>query len=229
MRQFLQAYFEVFDSPNRQPLIQAYHESAVMSLTMAYPYGQRDREKSSNNWLNWYASDSRNLLRIPDPDPRQKLLKQGQVQVVSFLQEMPLTKHDVHSFTVDLVVFTPQMLTLTVTGMFKELKTGHKVPPTRAFFRTLVIVPAGTGFCIINETLHVTNATEEQAKHIFKAVPPVSSTPVASPNVSAVVSPNISVASPNTSSWSIADDSIKQKMITSLSDQSGMNLEWSTK
>lgn len=119
------------------------------------------------------------------------------------------------------------MITLTVTGMFKELKTGHKVPPTRAFFRTLVIVPAGSGFCIVNETLHVTNATEEQAKTMFKQVLPVSSTPVASPNVT-VTSPNISVASPNVS-LTFVEDSIKQKMITSLSDQSGMNLEWSTK
>lgn len=47
--------------------------------------------------------------------------------------------------------------------MFKELKSGHKIPPLRYFFRTLVIVPAGTGFCIVNEELHVSNATPEQA------------------------------------------------------------------
>lgn len=59
------------------------------------------------------------------------------------------------------------MLSLTVTGMFKELKSGHKIPPLRHFFRTMVIVPAGGGFCIINDELHVTNATQEQAKVHF--------------------------------------------------------------
>lgn len=56
------------------------------------------------------------------------------------------------------------MLTLTVSGMFKELKSGHKIPPLRYFFKTLIIVPAGSGFCICNEEVHITNATPQQAK-----------------------------------------------------------------
>lgn len=93
-------------------MLQAYHEVAVMSITMAYPYGQRDKDKSGN-WLNWYSTDNRNLHRVQDSERRQKLLKQGQVAVVSFLQDMPFTKHDVHSFTVDLVVFTVRHYTIT--------------------------------------------------------------------------------------------------------------------
>lgn len=56
------------------------------------------------------------------------------------------------------------MLVLTVTGMFKELRSGHKVPPIRYFFRTLIIIPAGTGFCILNEQVHISNATDSMAK-----------------------------------------------------------------
>lgn len=56
------------------------------------------------------------------------------------------------------------MLLLTVTGMFRELRSGHKTAPIRYFLRTLVIIPAGSGFCIANEQLHITNATEQQAK-----------------------------------------------------------------
>lgn len=57
------------------------------------------------------------------------------------------------------------MISLTITGMFKELKgNGNRTMPIRSFFRTLIIVPAGSGFCIINDALHVTNATDEQAK-----------------------------------------------------------------
>lgn len=53
---------------------------------------------------------------------------------------------------------------LSVTGIFKELESGRKSAPMRSFSRVLVIVPAGSGFCIINEQLHVTNATESQTK-----------------------------------------------------------------
>lgn len=181
VRQFLEQYFLIFDSDNRQPLLQAYHEQASFSMTSCYSYGQQQK---GSNWLNWYSTDCRNVLKVRDPDRRMKTLKQSQLSVVSFLSDMPLTKHDIHSFTVDLTLCTvnfkilnfvlyfilhyvslqPQMLVLSVSGMFKELKTSHKTPPIRHFFRTLVIVPAGSGYCIANEEVHITNATDEQIK-----------------------------------------------------------------
>lgn len=36
VRQFLQQYFAVFDSDNRQPLLDAYHENAMFSLSCTY-------------------------------------------------------------------------------------------------------------------------------------------------------------------------------------------------
>lgn len=102
MRQFLEQYFLVYDTESRQPLVNAYHPCALFSMTMAHAHGQYKK----NNWLDWYATDSRNLLRVSDLDRRQNLLQQGQVSIVSFLQELPTTKHDVHGFTVDLTLFT---------------------------------------------------------------------------------------------------------------------------
>lgn len=106
VRQFLEQYFAIFDSDNRQPLVQAYHEKALFSLTMAYLYGQ----KQNSAWLDWYATDSRNLQRIHNTERRRTLLKQGQVAVVAFLSDMPKTKHDLQSFTVDLSLFTVSIL-----------------------------------------------------------------------------------------------------------------------
>lgn len=60
--------------------------------------------------------------------------------------------------------FQSMMMSFNVSGSFKELKGSHKNPPVRWFSRTFVIVPVGTGFCISNELLHITNATEEQIK-----------------------------------------------------------------
>lgn len=102
MRQFLEQYFIIFDSENRQPLLNAYHENALFSSTMAYPYAQ----KQNSPWLDWYATESRNLQRVQNTERRRILLKQGHLAVVSYLSSMPSTKHDLNSFTVDLTLFT---------------------------------------------------------------------------------------------------------------------------
>lgn len=226
VRQFLEQYFQIYDTENRQPLLQAYHEHAVFSLTMAYPYGY-GKEKNVS-WLNWYNTDNRNILKLTDGDRRFKLLRQGHLSVVSYLQEMPQTKHDIHSFTVDLTIFTPHMISLTISGMYKELKSGHKIPPTRFFFRTLVIVPAGTGFCIANDLLHVSNATPDQAKEAFKTpslpTPPSgTAAPPSTPEASPIIPPVSVAVSP------ILDKSTKEEMVKQIALKTGMNWEWSLK
>ncbi|XP_060522572.1 nuclear RNA export factor 1 [Cylas formicarius] len=218
---FLEEYFRIYDSENRQPLLNAYHEHAMFSFTTAYPYGLgKDKNVA---WLSWYNTENRNLVKVQDRDRRFKLLKQGQLSVVSFIQDMPNTKHDIHSFTFALTFFTPQMICLTVTGIFRELKTGHKIPPTRYFFRTLVIVPAGSGICIANEQLHVTNATSEQAQEAFKG-PSIVPAPVpgtsAPPSTPEAVVP-VPVAAP------VLSDAAKKELIEQIALKTGMNLEYS--
>lgn len=36
VRQFLHAYFQIFDSDNRQPLLDAYHENCMFSMTCTF-------------------------------------------------------------------------------------------------------------------------------------------------------------------------------------------------
>ncbi|CAH0564866.1 unnamed protein product [Brassicogethes aeneus] len=215
VRQFLEQYYQLYDQESREPLAQAYHDQATLSLTMSYPYGY-DKNKTTA-WLNWYNTDNRNIMRVEALDRRVALLKQGKQAVCQFLNDMPKTKHDIHSFTVDLTLFTPVMISLTITGMFKELKSGHKIPPLRHFFRTLVIVPAGAGFCILNDALHVTNANVEQTRRAFKTPTPA---PVAPPtHQSPMVNPVNAV---------IPDD-LKQRMVAQTCQETGMNPEWSIK
>jgi hypothetical protein len=52
---------------------------------------------------------------------------------------------------------------LSVAGKFLE-REASKNRTVRSFNRVFVIVPYGDGFCISNEQLFVTNATDEQKK-----------------------------------------------------------------
>ena len=48
-------------------------------------------------------------MRTRDFEGRFKTLKRGRLQAVSFLSELPLTKHDLQSFAVDLTLFTVRL------------------------------------------------------------------------------------------------------------------------
>ncbi|GLH15429.1 Nuclear RNA export factor 1 [Gryllus bimaculatus] len=154
-KQFLEQYFNIYDSDNRQAIGDAYHENAHFSLAITLPKGD------GNHKLNQYMPDNRNLMRVRDANRRMKLLINGKENIISKLKELPLTKHDLASFTVDLPIFNPQLMFLNISGIFIERKL-HL--PTRYFSRTFVIVPLGGGFVIINDLLNITNATEKQAK-----------------------------------------------------------------
>lgn len=58
----------------------------------------------------FYFSGNRNLFRINDNPRRCKLLKQGRLPVVSFISEMPQTKHFLDSFTMDITLATVSCL-----------------------------------------------------------------------------------------------------------------------
>lgn len=148
-------------------------------------------------------------------DARTRYLKQGRLPVVSFLSELPTTQHDPQSFGVDLTLFTPQLLHLTVTGVFRETAGSQ---PLRSFQRTLIIVPANGGFCIRNEMVHINNVTTAQERTSFKA-------PIAT--VTPVATITQQVATPSTSTG--IDEAAKMQLVETMSQQSGMNFGWSKK
>uniref|UniRef100_A0A8C6L5L2 Nuclear RNA export factor 3 n=1 Tax=Nothobranchius furzeri TaxID=105023 RepID=A0A8C6L5L2_NOTFU len=181
--QFLQQYYSIYDSGDRQPLLNAYHDGASLSITTPYT-----TQNPSRNSLGEYHKDSRNLKRVKDSTMRFRLLKHTRLNVVAFLNEFPKTQHDIASFTVDVNTYT-------------------NIESTMAFFRVLITVPAGTsGLCIVNDQLFVRMATTEEIRRAFVAPAP---TPSSSP-VPTLTAP-------------------QQEMLTSFSQKSGMNLEWSQK
>ncbi|XP_065143130.1 nuclear RNA export factor 1 [Paramisgurnus dabryanus] len=198
---FLQQYYSIYDSGDRQPLLDAYHDGATFSLSI--PFSLQNPAKSS---LGEYQKDSRNIKRLKDPSMRFRLLKHTRLNVVAFLNELPKTQHDIASFNVDVNTYTATLLAFTVTGVFKEVE-GKSRDSYRSFSRVFIAVPAGnTGLCIVNDELFVRNATTEEIRRAFVAPAPTpSSSPV--PTLSAP----------------------QQEMLAAFSLKSGMNLEWSQK
>lgn len=198
---FLQQYYSIYDSGDRQPLLDAYHDGAAFSLSI--PFTLQNASKSS---LGEYQKDSRNIRRMKDdPTTRFRLIKHTRLNVVAFLNELPKTQHDIASLIIDVNTYTATLLAFTVSGVFKENSKSRD--SFRAFSRVFIAVPAvPAGLCIVNDELFVRNATTEEIRRAFVAPAPTpSSSPV--PTLSAP----------------------QQEMLTAFSLMSGMNLEWSQK
>lgn len=212
--QFLQQYFTIFDSESRQPLLDAYDEHACFSMTIT----------TSNNKLNGYLMENRNLFRIYDTGRRQKLLKHGRLPVVSFISEMPRTRHFLDTFTMDIALVTQAMMFITITGYFQELD--NKEQPIRHFNRTFIIVPEGGGYCIRNEQLHISQPPEAQLKQLNQQL---NSTPILNnQSETPAILPQTSTEPAKPILTELSED-VKQQMTLTLSQQTNMNLEWSLK
>uniref|UniRef100_A0A8C1AB20 Nuclear RNA export factor 1b n=3 Tax=Cyprinus carpio TaxID=7962 RepID=A0A8C1AB20_CYPCA len=167
---FTEMYYSIYDSGDRQPLLDAYHDGAAFSLSI--PFTLQNASKSS---LGEYQKDCRNIRRMKDdPTTRFRLIKHTRLNVVAFLNELPKTQHDIASLIVDAT-----LLAFTVSGVFKETD-GKSRDSFRAFSRVFIAVPAGNaGLCIVNDELFVRNATTEEIRRAFVAPAPTpSSSPV---------------------------------------------------
>ncbi|XP_047997940.1 nuclear RNA export factor 1 [Leguminivora glycinivorella] len=209
VRDFLTQYFAIYDSESRQPLLDAYHEQAHMSMAASY-LTYDGRSNNAGTKLNSYITNSRNIIRIQDRDSRRRYLRTGKLQVVSFLSELPKTQHDLLGFAVDLPVFTPTMIVLVMNGVFKE--TSVAGTPTRSFHRTFVIVPnTNGGFCVMNDMLFITNTTKDQEEQAFSSGSPIAPAPAPAPLPVAVAGAS-------------GDD--HAALLNMLSQQTGMNQHW---
>ncbi|EDV44563.2 uncharacterized protein Dana_GF20263 [Drosophila ananassae] len=171
VRQFLDQYFRIFDSDNRQALLEAYHEHAMLSITM--PSASQAGSRLTNFWK--FNRNLRRLVNNDRDDHRTRLIKNGRLACVSTLDEWPRTLHERRTFTVDLTIFNSSMMVFTVTGLFKEFNGESSTPASmqsydlRHFARTFVVVPQNTGYCIRNETIFLTNATHEQTREFKRS------------------------------------------------------------
>ncbi|XP_078673883.1 nuclear RNA export factor 1-like [Branchiostoma floridae x Branchiostoma belcheri] len=202
---FLEKYFIVYDSEDRQGLLEAYHDQAYFSLCVSSPLNAPHYQRKS---LQDFSRDSRNLLFVRDLSQRVKYLKHSRLNVVAFLNELPHTQHDPNSFVIDVGVAMNSLMCFTVSGLFREVvsKSGGN-PPIRSFSRVFTAVPAAQGLCIVNDMMTISAASPTQEKAAFAS-------PAPTPSPSPVPGPS-GLSEP------------QQQMVKMFAEQSGMNEEWS--
>ncbi|XP_026544480.1 nuclear RNA export factor 1 [Notechis scutatus] len=212
---FLQQYYAIYDSGDRQGLLDAYHEAACCSLNIPFSVNHPQRTA-----LAEYFKNSRNVKRQKDPSLRFRLLKHTKLNVVAFLSELPKTQHDVNSFVVDVCAQTNTLLCFTLKGIFKEVDSRFR-DVVRAFSRIFIAVPVGlSGLSIVNDQIFIRKATITEIRKAFvMPAPTPSSSPVPIPSTEPM--PALSPGPTLTAE--------QQEMLQNFSLQSGMNLEWSQK
>ena len=158
---FFEAYYNIYDSDDRQGLIQAYHDQALFSFSISR------QDHSSHKFADRLIQESRNLLKVKDFNLRNKLVKNGKIAIVSALCDLPRTRHEPTSFTIDVPFYNNVFVLVVVNGVYREIY--KKQEPLRAFCRTFYIVPQGLGFVIVNDILLLTNATVKQIQEFGKS------------------------------------------------------------
>ncbi|XP_049841930.1 nuclear RNA export factor 1-like isoform X2 [Schistocerca gregaria] len=150
--QFVEHFFTLYDSEDRACLRGLYHKDAYFSLSSMYLPGQ---STSLHARLKSKAA-----------------LCHGDEKVLAKLQKLPQTRHDVYSFTVDLLQHSDVSTILTVTGVFKEQSMKKNIS-LRHFMRTFVLIRrANDEYQIVNDIMYVTNATTAEAELAFKYTKP---------------------------------------------------------
>ncbi|RWS03825.1 nuclear RNA export factor 1-like protein [Dinothrombium tinctorium] len=154
---FINQYFAIYDSDDRQPLLEAYHDQALFSFTIS-------SNKNQVYFPSHMFQESRNLLKVRDANSKCKLLQQGKANIVSTLCGFPKTKHELDSFLIDVYLCSQNLINIVINGVYREISKKNGVQ-TRAFCRSFLIIPN----LIINDLLFLTNATVEQIQKYGKS------------------------------------------------------------
>ncbi|XP_018333973.1 uncharacterized protein LOC108743059 isoform X2 [Agrilus planipennis] len=160
--QFLDHFFILYDK-QRSSLRDMYHLGATLTISCHY---NKNKEKYEDADLECYTSFARNLKTLSGITNSYDNMFVGCDNIMAVLCQLPPTNHDPCSFTVDLVSFNYNFAMVMVTGIFQEI--GGQI---LGFNRTFVLVSTdGVQYFIINDKLHINQATVKQYLNAFEEV-----------------------------------------------------------
>lgn len=201
VQQFLQDYYLIYDSEERQGLLSIYHDQACFSLTI--PFNPSDPDLNS---MCGYFKDERDVKNPKEFHIQRQLLKYTKEDIVDYLRTLPKTLHVFSSFQVDICFQMEETLCFSVSGLFKEVK-GSSQECIRAFMRIFIAVfERSSNLCIVNDQLFVRIPSPDEIQGAFAISSPTSG-----------------------SSFKLVLSQEQQRMVQAFSIQSGMKLEWSQK
>ncbi|XP_052026713.1 nuclear RNA export factor 2-like [Apodemus sylvaticus] len=201
VQQFLREFYLIYDSEERQDLLNIYHDQACFSLTIPFNPGDPDL-----NSMCGYFKDERDMKKSKEFYIQRQLLKYTKQDIVDYLRALPQTLHAFSSFQVNICFQMETMLCFSVSGLFKEVE-GSSKECVRAFMRIFIAVLGRTSnLCIVNDQLFVWNPSPDEILGAFAIPSPTSC-----------------------SSFKLVLSQEQQRMVQAFSTQSGMKLEWSQK
>jgi len=203
LAKFIEEFYRLFDTHGRGELHACYHDSCMFSLCITTMENTSVPTRQSKYGPLIY--DSRNLQKVIDDHRRISLLRHGKAAVLDFLRvKFPVTKHDGHSFHVDVISTANNRAIFTVNGLYKEVDPSNN-GPVRCFQRTFTCAQTAAGVLIIADHILLTNATEAQVLNMNRPLTTSSQT---------TNDPNTNV-------------DIQNLMIHKFSQESGMNIAYS--
>ncbi|XP_077138272.1 nuclear RNA export factor 1-like isoform X1 [Ranitomeya variabilis] len=155
LAKFLHKYFTVYDSDDRKALLPLYHENCCCSFSLPKAFYPR----TCFLQIKEYWKENRNLLRVKRPETRRQLIKYNRLLVVGFLCNLPKTKHELASMTLDVGCQNASIICFTIEGVFKEVNPNCCKTPVIFFRRTFIIVPDSEDSAqILNDQMVIVNA-----------------------------------------------------------------------
>lgn len=174
IKQFVKHFFIMYDQEDRSIMNGLYDKNALYSMTLG----------TVTNYLHKQVAKvfvtNRNLLKFVDYAKCHEFLLRGPDKIISALKRQPSTSHDIHTFNIDLLYETNDLLAISVQGIFlyKNISSSPMV-----FNRTFIIVgKEDNEYCITNDqyfidgsnpnTLtQINNKTKQDVKNIYAFVP----------------------------------------------------------
>lgn len=170
---FVAHYFKLQDSFQRAALQDLYHPQALFSMTCNFANDRSVAQDANVQRQHAYNEHSRNLLKLnKSTDDVLKSLVVGNESIGYVLNSFPSTEYDLMSFRIEVPIFTPDNVLITVHGRVKE-----GINCEMGFTRTFYIQPAGKGkglfsdaldYKIYNDLFHMYTLSDEGRSYMDK-------------------------------------------------------------
>ncbi|VDM22199.1 unnamed protein product [Wuchereria bancrofti] len=248
---FIVEFIAAYDDPdvnNRKNLINAYDENATFTVCAENLTDANERKPYFNPSIySTYRKTSHNIKCMERWERfREKVIYKGAMDIIVALRKLPVTKHLMDTFLVDVSLITDKHMCFAVEGFFRDgLEKVGDDDELRFFCRNFVVVNKGDGkIAVVNDMLFVSGVFMERIQRYKSMVtnslklPPDAAVATTDAIGGMSIADNIqssaaSVPQPQELTPSeraaAGDRQMQQQMVDAFCQESRMKPEWSKK